>query len=164
MDKCVQRGGNGARMAEARVRARTGAVWVPRGEEGADADVDAADGGEGWHVKMGTFPQLERCDPKPRWAGPDLGAHTDEVLMGELGLRAEETDCLQEEGVVQCPCTNRCLDCPMGDAIHMLFCSAHAACTTSSLYSSNPPAAILTPQPGDIDSLLGPLGRLATSG
>ncbi|KAJ6545439.1 CoA-transferase family III [Mycena capillaripes] len=83
---------------QVRARGAVQEVWVPRGGEGADA----ADGGEGWHVKMpGTFPQLEGCDPKPRWAGPDLGAHTDEVLMGELGLSAKEMERLREEGVVR---------------------------------------------------------------
>ncbi|KAJ7119059.1 CoA-transferase family III domain-containing protein [Mycena epipterygia] len=104
----------GARMADARVpvgrvvsvreivggeqviaRGAVQDVWV--GAKGADADA-----GDGWHVKMqGTFPVLDGCDPKPRWAGPDLGAHTDEVLMGDLGLNAEEMDRLKAEGVVE---------------------------------------------------------------
>ncbi|KAJ7732775.1 CoA-transferase family III [Mycena maculata] len=81
-------------------------VWVPRGGAGASAtagaDADAREeDGEGWHVKMqGTFPLLEGCDPKPRWAGPDLGTHTDEVLMGDLGIAADEMERLKREGVI----------------------------------------------------------------
>ncbi|KAJ7606630.1 CoA-transferase family III domain-containing protein [Roridomyces roridus] len=74
-------------------------VWVPRAQnvpkQGTDVD-------DGWHVKMqGTFPVLEGCDPKPRWAGPDLGVHTDEVLMGDLGLDAEELGRLRKEGIIE---------------------------------------------------------------
>ncbi|KAJ7031072.1 CoA-transferase family III [Mycena alexandri] len=89
---------------QVRARGAVQDVWVPRrGEKGKDADA-AGDGGDagGWHVKMqGTFPLLDGCDPRPRWAGPDLGAHTDEVLMGELGLNAEEIARLREEGIVE---------------------------------------------------------------
>ena len=42
---------------------------------------------DGWYVKIpGTFPMLEGCDSKPRWAGSHLGTHTEEVLVGDLGL------------------------------------------------------------------------------
>ncbi|KAJ7509703.1 CoA-transferase family III domain-containing protein [Mycena galericulata] len=104
----------GARMEEARVpvgrvvsvrevvggeqvvaRGAVQDVWVPAGGT-------VGGEGEGWHVKMqGTFPLLEGCDPKPRWAGPDLGVHTDEVLMGDLGISAEEMDRLRQEGVIE---------------------------------------------------------------
>jgi crotonobetainyl-CoA:carnitine CoA-transferase CaiB-like acyl-CoA transferase len=80
---------------QVRARGALQDVWVPRGGDGAGAE-------EGWTVKMlGTVPQLEGCDPKPRWAGPDLGAHTDEVLTGDLGLSAEEMDRLREGGVIE---------------------------------------------------------------
>ncbi|KAJ6619242.1 CoA-transferase family III domain-containing protein [Mycena sp. CBHHK59/15] len=80
---------------QVRARGSVQDVWVPRraGER---------EGGDGWHVKMaGTFPVLEGCDPKPRWAGPDLGAHTDEVLLGDLGLGVEEVGRLRDEGIVE---------------------------------------------------------------
>ncbi|KAJ7167885.1 CoA-transferase family III domain-containing protein [Mycena filopes] len=87
---------------QVRARGAVQDVWVPRkgGEAAGLGGVDAD--AEGWHVKMqGTFPVLDGCDPKPRWAGPDLGAHTDEVLMGELGFDAEEMARLRAEGVVE---------------------------------------------------------------
>ncbi|KAJ7600547.1 CoA-transferase family III [Mycena floridula] len=53
--------------------------------------VDGPDGGEGWNVKIpGTFPVLQGYDTTPRWAGPELGHHTDEVLIQELGLSETE--------------------------------------------------------------------------
>lgn len=60
-------------------------------------DVDVKD----WKVKMaGTFPVIEGVDSQPRWAGPDLGEHTDEVLSENLGLTMEEIDKLRKEGIV----------------------------------------------------------------
>jgi crotonobetainyl-CoA:carnitine CoA-transferase CaiB-like acyl-CoA transferase len=56
---------------------------------------------QGWSVKMqGTFPVLDGVDPQPRWAGPDLGAHTEEVLTRDLGLTLEEVSKLRSEGVI----------------------------------------------------------------
>lgn len=67
---------------------------------GAVEDVEVGREGEGWTVKMPrVFPVLEGCDAKTRWAGPDLGAHTEEIL-GELGLNAESIVRLKEEGIV----------------------------------------------------------------
>lgn len=67
---------------------------------GAVEDVEVGRDGEGWKVKMPrVFPVLEGCDTKTRWAGPDLGAHTDEIL-GELGLNVESIIRLREEGVI----------------------------------------------------------------
>ncbi|KAF5374612.1 hypothetical protein D9615_008957 [Tricholomella constricta] len=66
-------------------------VWVGGDEEK----------GEGWNVKMqGTFPVIDGVDPQPRWAGPDLGFHTDEVLMGDLGLSSEAVSNLRSEGII----------------------------------------------------------------
>jgi crotonobetainyl-CoA:carnitine CoA-transferase CaiB-like acyl-CoA transferase len=64
---------------------------------GAVRDVAVKD----WRVKMaGTFPVLEGVESQPRWAGPDLGEHTDEVLSKDLGLTMAEIDQLRKEGVV----------------------------------------------------------------
>ncbi|KAF7361527.1 Succinyl-CoA--D-citramalate CoA-transferase [Mycena sanguinolenta] len=86
---------------QVRARGAVQDVWVSQ-RGGRDGAAEGRDGDEGgWHVKMpGTFPQMEGCDPQPRWAGPDLGAHTDEVLMDELGLSAQEIARLREEGVI----------------------------------------------------------------
>ena len=35
-----------------------------------------------------------------RWAGPDVGAHTDEVLAELLGMAPDEIDALKKEGVL----------------------------------------------------------------
>lgn len=67
-------------------------VWVP-GQ--AHSTVD------GWVVRMpGVAPRLEGVDARTRWAGPDLGAHNEEILCGELGLTAEELEALVETGAV----------------------------------------------------------------
>jgi crotonobetainyl-CoA:carnitine CoA-transferase CaiB-like acyl-CoA transferase len=66
-----------------------------------DVWVDGLPGQEGWNVKMqGTFPVLDGVDSQPKWAGPNLGFHTDEVLMGDLGLSAEAVSRLRTDGIV----------------------------------------------------------------
>ncbi|KAI0819200.1 CoA-transferase family III [Trametes gibbosa] len=66
-------------------------VWVPK--KGAPAG--------GWSVKMSrAVPALEGCDTQTRWAGPELGEHNREVLIGELGLAEEEFVRLQQEGII----------------------------------------------------------------
>lgn len=63
-------------------------VWVGRKDNG-------------WNVKMPKVsPVLEGCEPKTRWAGPELGQHNREVLVDELGLSEAELTKLQEAGVV----------------------------------------------------------------
>jgi crotonobetainyl-CoA:carnitine CoA-transferase CaiB-like acyl-CoA transferase len=58
-------------------------------------------GNEGWNVKMPkVFPVLEGCEIKTKWAGPELGQHTEEVLSGDLGLSEEELLTLKEAGVI----------------------------------------------------------------
>ncbi|OSC96630.1 CoA-transferase family III [Trametes coccinea BRFM310] len=65
-----------------------------------DVKVPKEEGG-GWTVKMSrAVPVLEGCDTKTRWAGPELGEHNREVLIGELGMSEEEFERLQREGVV----------------------------------------------------------------
>ncbi|KAF8058604.1 CoA-transferase family III domain-containing protein [Lyophyllum atratum] len=57
--------------------------------------------GEGWNVKMqSTFPVIDGVDPQPKWAGPNLGFHTDSVLMGDLGLSLEAVSKLRSEGII----------------------------------------------------------------
>ncbi|TCD61624.1 hypothetical protein EIP91_008148 [Steccherinum ochraceum] len=63
--------------------------------------VDGPGEKEGWTVKMPRVtPVLEGVDTSTRWAGPDLGQHNREVLVGELGLSEEEFARYQEIGVV----------------------------------------------------------------
>ncbi len=47
----------------------------------------------------GVVPSLSRRPGATRWLGPDLGAHTDEVLCGLLGLGTGEIAALRESGV-----------------------------------------------------------------
>lgn len=46
------------------------------------------------------LPVLGGTPGSTRWAGPELGEHTDEVLAGELGLSAAEIAALRECGAV----------------------------------------------------------------
>ena len=81
---------------QVRERGAVESVWVP-GTAHSAADADES----GWTVKMpGVAPRLEGVDARTRWAGPDLGAHNEEILCGELGLSAEELDSLVEIGAV----------------------------------------------------------------
>lgn len=45
------------------------------------------------------FPKMSRSSGQVRWAGPELGQHTDEVLA-EIGLSASDLDVLREKGLV----------------------------------------------------------------
>lgn len=44
------------------------------------------------------FPRLSRTPGRVRWPGPELGKHTEEVLVGELGRTLEELAQLRAEG------------------------------------------------------------------
>ncbi|KAI6163321.1 CoA-transferase family III domain-containing protein [Pisolithus thermaeus] len=64
-----------------------------------DVWVQKEDGG--WNVKMPrVFPILQGSDAKTKWAGPDLGAHTDEVMKEDLGLDSDEVVRLRQDGVI----------------------------------------------------------------
>jgi len=66
-----------------------------------EVSVNRNKGQESWSVKMqGTFPVLDGVDPQPKWAGPDLGFHTDEVLMGDWGLSSDAVSKLRSEGII----------------------------------------------------------------
>ncbi|PFH45231.1 hypothetical protein AMATHDRAFT_161628 [Amanita thiersii Skay4041] len=55
----------------------------------------------GWNVKMqGTFPVLDGVDSQPKWAGPELGQHTDDVLKVDLGLSNVELQKLRESSII----------------------------------------------------------------
>lgn len=68
---------------------------------GAVEDVWVGETDSGWNVKMpGVFPVLEGSGAKTRWAGPDLGKHTDDILIKELGLDTEELARLRKSGII----------------------------------------------------------------
>ncbi|ORY91368.1 putative acyl-CoA transferase/carnitine dehydratase [Syncephalastrum racemosum] len=57
--------------------------------------------GRGWDVKMpGMSPVLHSTPGKTRWAGPDLGEHTYDILGNYLGLSRSELEKLSSEGVI----------------------------------------------------------------
>ncbi|PCH35652.1 CoA-transferase family III [Wolfiporia cocos MD-104 SS10] len=68
---------------------------------GVVEDVWVGDEENGWSVKVPRVaPVLEECQIGTRWAGPELGQHNREVLLGELGLSQEAYEELQRERVV----------------------------------------------------------------
>jgi formyl-CoA transferase len=55
---------------------------------------------DGAPVKLpGIVPKLSDTPGDTRWIGPDLGAHTAEVL-GALGYSAQEQDELKRKGII----------------------------------------------------------------
>lgn len=46
------------------------------------------------------FPRFSETQPVIKWAGPDLGAHNEEVLGGWLGISAEERSRLAGAGII----------------------------------------------------------------
>ena len=63
-------------------------------------DVEVEPGAVRQVVFPGVVPKLERAPGSTRWVGPDLGAHTDEVLAELAGLTADDLVRLREAGVV----------------------------------------------------------------
>lgn len=75
--------------------------WEQVKARGAIEDVWVGDEQTGWNVKMPkVFPLLEGCDSQTRWAGPELGQHTEEVLLGDLGLDENEFARLKDSGII----------------------------------------------------------------
>lgn len=65
-----------------------------------DVPVQSSKGGS-WNMKMqSTFPLLDGVESKPKWAGPDLGFHTDEVLRNSLGLSDGAVSKLRADGII----------------------------------------------------------------
>ena len=63
--------------------------------------VIAVDHPEFQNIKMqNVFPRMSRTQGTVRWPGPPLGAHTEEVYQGLLGLTAEELAVLRDDSVV----------------------------------------------------------------
>ena len=94
------------------VIARLEEAGVPAGPVNTAADIlgdphfvargvleDAGEGGGGRRVPR-LFPRLSATPGRTTWPGPDLGAHTEEVLRGELGLTAGDVEALRRQGVV----------------------------------------------------------------
>lgn len=84
------------------IKARGGVedVWVPN-SNGKSASGGNVEGEDGWTMKMPMVaPILEGCDPKTRWAGPDLGMHNEDVLVDHLGLSNQEVNELVDKGIV----------------------------------------------------------------
>jgi formyl-CoA transferase len=48
----------------------------------------------------GVVPKVPGTPARPRWLGPELGAHTDAVLTELLGLSGAELDRLRADGVI----------------------------------------------------------------
>lgn len=58
--------------------------------------------GRGWQVKIpGMSPVLHGTPGATKWAGPDHGQHTAEVLSEKLGLSQQEIDDLTSKGVIR---------------------------------------------------------------
>jgi formyl-CoA transferase len=55
---------------------------------------------DGTPIKLpGIVPKLSQTPGTTRWLGPQLGAHTDQVL-GQLGYSAQDIAALRKDGVV----------------------------------------------------------------
>jgi crotonobetainyl-CoA:carnitine CoA-transferase CaiB-like acyl-CoA transferase len=56
--------------------------------------------GQREYILPAILPLMSDTPGATRWAGPDLGEHTEEVLTQELGMSAEEIQYLREKGVI----------------------------------------------------------------
>lgn len=65
-----------------------------------EAIIEVDDPDLGTMKMQGIIPRLERGHGRIRWAGPALGAHTDEVLSERLGLDAADLAELRRAGVI----------------------------------------------------------------
>ena len=75
-------------------------IWNDPGYR-ARGDLVTVDDAEAGPVTMhGVFPHLVGRPGAVRWAGPPLGAHTDEVLVELAGVRPDELDGLRHEAVI----------------------------------------------------------------
>ncbi|KAI9023806.1 CAIB/BAIF family protein [Phycomyces nitens] len=64
--------------------------------------VGTAEDGRGWDLKIpGMSPVLELTPGSTEWAGPDLGAHTHEVLESVLGLSKADIEALDTKNVTK---------------------------------------------------------------
>ncbi|KAG2221331.1 hypothetical protein INT45_014015 [Circinella minor] len=63
--------------------------------------VGTSEEGRGWELKIpGMSPVLQTTPGETKWAGPDLGQNTDEVLKQSLGLSEEEIKSLKDQGII----------------------------------------------------------------
>jgi len=75
-------------------------IWSDPGYR-ARGNLVTVDDAEAGPVTMhGVVPRLARRPGCVRWAGPPLGAHTEEVLVDLAGVRPEELPALRREGVI----------------------------------------------------------------
>jgi crotonobetainyl-CoA:carnitine CoA-transferase CaiB-like acyl-CoA transferase len=52
------------------------------------------------YVLPAMLPVLSKTPGSTRWAGPELGQHTEEVLTQELGMTKEQIEALRAKGAI----------------------------------------------------------------
>ncbi|KAG1220770.1 hypothetical protein G6F68_021106 [Rhizopus microsporus] len=66
-----------------------------------EVTIGTQDEGRGWNLKIpGMSPVLETTPGSTKWPGPDLGAHTNQVLTDLLELSEEQLNEYKEAGVI----------------------------------------------------------------